>query len=388
MSTLSVFDPPSVHGPAPIFDAPELVSPPRPRPLEQTRTAALEVALGEAIAETGWLGRALEHHFAEPGGRARATMALQASEALGLDAEVGVALAVACELLHNASLVLDDLQDRDPNRRGRPAVWREFGEATAINVGTYLLTRAYDTVAAAPLVPARSAAVLRAFTRATSCVIRGQVADNAVSFEGTPDLERYETIARTKTGPLLALPCVAALAAAGAPDTLLDATTTAFLELALVYQIQDDLADLFGTKGRARGSDLRAKRPNIVATLHRARVDARFDQTLEEARRLAASQPERLETLIGRLARSSSTEAALDHAERVLARAAFAGDDLPPAVEPVFQRMLETLAVRVDGMRGRLGGRGDATTVEVEHRPRQQPIHVYVPASATAVVHS
>src|SRR6056297_2071568 len=113
--------------------------------------ADFDHALAIAVEEEGKLGEALDHHFAAAGGFGRARLALDASEALGLDRSIAISLAVACELLHNASLVHDDLQDRDELRRGQLAVWARFGEDVAISVGDFLLTRAFEVAAAAPI---------------------------------------------------------------------------------------------------------------------------------------------------------------------------------------------------------------------------------------------
>ena len=94
----------------------------------------------------GVLLRAVEYHLArrvvfEPPG-------LDASFALGLPKRDATAIATACELLHNASLIHDDLQDQDAERRGQPAVWAKFGPDVAICAGDLLLSAAYAALAA------------------------------------------------------------------------------------------------------------------------------------------------------------------------------------------------------------------------------------------------
>ena len=74
------------------------------------------------------------------GGRVRAKLGLEAAEILNLDDPGRLACACGPELLHNASLVHDDLQDRDETRRGHPAVWRRFGPAAAISIGDLMIS--------------------------------------------------------------------------------------------------------------------------------------------------------------------------------------------------------------------------------------------------------
>ena len=74
---------------------------------------------------------AIGHHLRAGGGRFRAKLALSVSSALNLQADDSEYLAAACELLHNASLIHDDIQDGDPLRRGRETVWSLFGADVA-----------------------------------------------------------------------------------------------------------------------------------------------------------------------------------------------------------------------------------------------------------------
>ena len=61
-----------------------------------------------------------------------------------LDFESSLDIAVCCEFIHNASLIHDDLQDRDLLRRGLPTIWNRFGDHTAINLGDYFIAGSYE----------------------------------------------------------------------------------------------------------------------------------------------------------------------------------------------------------------------------------------------------
>ena len=86
---------------------------------------------------------AARYHFSAGGSRIRAQLGLAAAAALNLSPQASLACALAPELLHNASLVHDDLQDEDTMRRTRPAVWSRFGKDIAISTGDLLISAAY-----------------------------------------------------------------------------------------------------------------------------------------------------------------------------------------------------------------------------------------------------
>ena len=190
-------------------------------------------------------------------------------EALGGEAEKALPLACALELVHNFSLVHDDIQDGDELRRGRPTAWKAFGIAQAINVGDGLLALALRTALEEDsLPPGTLIAAHRALLSATFCMIEGQVLD--LSLEGTPDggVERYLDMARKKTGALLGCALELGALAAGRPELSQDHFQLGET-LGLAFQARDDLLGIWGdpaVTGKPAGSDLaRGKRSWPVA---------------------------------------------------------------------------------------------------------------------------
>jgi geranylgeranyl pyrophosphate synthase len=193
-----------------------------------------------AREDSGRAGAAAVAHLQSGGSRVRARLALHAALALGRPDTEAVAIAAACELLHNASLVHDDLQDRDPFRRGQPAVWRTHGDAAAICIGDLLLSAAYAALADC----GASAAGLIAHThRRVGAVIRGQCADLTLKGRADVSLATYEAVAADKSGPLLSLPLELALLLAGGEQYLARAIGAAE-RFAVAYQMTDDLEDV------------------------------------------------------------------------------------------------------------------------------------------------
>ncbi len=205
--------------------------------------AAVERRMLDLAAADGWLGRAARHHLGTGGKRLRARLALDAAAGLGVGPGPATAWAAACELLHNASLVHDDLQDGDRERRGVATVWARFGPDTAISLGDHLMTAAYRAVATVG-VPQTQGRLLALTAEAVAETIRGQSRELDQRRHGAPGgWADYAAMARAKSGPLLALPLSGALILAGRPERERAASEAAGRELGLAYQIADDLAD-------------------------------------------------------------------------------------------------------------------------------------------------
>lgn len=182
--------------------------------------------------------RAALHHLAAGGNRVRANLSLNASLQLRLDTQDVITLATICELLHNASLIQDDLIDRAPTRRGFPSVWAAFDDSTAVCAGDLLLASAFALVGELRCVPLLST-ILALVHQRTRDVILGQGAEQAANPE---TLECYESIAVDKSASLLSLPLELSLVLSGNQRFLATAQRAADA-FAAAYQMIDDLAD-------------------------------------------------------------------------------------------------------------------------------------------------
>ena len=185
---------------------------------------------------------AAAYHLGCGGHRVRARLCIDAGLALGLLDDDVVCLATAAELLHNASLIHDDLQDHDEIRRGQAAVWLKFGSHVAICAGDLLLSAAYAALgkfSKPSLLPALMALVHQRCTAAIS----GQCADLAHRNDCVSSVDRYVSIAVAKSGALLALPVELPLLATGNGASAPDARRAAEA-FSVSYQIVDDLQDV------------------------------------------------------------------------------------------------------------------------------------------------
>jgi geranylgeranyl diphosphate synthase type I len=207
----------------------------------------------------------------DPGKALRPTLALLASAAVGGAPEAAVPVAVGVELVHNFSLLHDDVMDGDTTRRHRATAWHVFGVNPAILAGDALLTLAFDVLAASGHPAAQDC--LRSLARTVQDLIMGQSSDMA--FERRADVELAECVrmAQGKTGALLGRACALG-AAFGGGDAEQVAGFLGFGErLGLAFQLVDDLLGIWGdpaVTGKPVHSDLanRKKSLPVVAALN------------------------------------------------------------------------------------------------------------------------
>jgi geranylgeranyl diphosphate synthase type II len=205
--------------------------------------------------------RAVEASLFAPGKRLRPVLALMVAEALGADPHLVLPGACAIEMVHTASLILDDLPCMDDAtlRRGRPACHVEFGEATAILAAFGLLNRAYEILAeggdAAPP-PAERAAMAAELAAAVGLdgMIAGQSEDLALTGQRFA-FETLEFIHSRKTGALFTASAALGCWAARADPAVLGSVKAYAKNLGLAFQVVDDLIDVSGDAAEA-GKDV------------------------------------------------------------------------------------------------------------------------------------
>lgn len=202
------------------------------------------------------------------GGKAvRPALALLSATAVGASAEVGLPGAVGVELVHNFSLLHDDLMDGDTERRHRTTVWAQWGPPAAILCGDAMLALAHEVVLEAPSPHAAAAARLLSVT--TRELIRGQAEDLAFERRADVGVDECLSMAAGKTGSLLAASASIGAVLAGAPPCQVDALTTYGHEIGMSFQLVDDLLGIWGdpaVTGKPVLSDLRSRKKSLPVT--------------------------------------------------------------------------------------------------------------------------
>ena len=221
------------------------------------------------------LREASKFHLAQPGKQLRAVIAYQAAMHFGVSSERALGWASAVELLHNASLIHDDLCDGDLQRRGRDTVFKRFGESIALCLGDYYIATAFAILAEINA-PARCNAM---FARHFQDIIGGQASEFV--FIGYPAWPAYQSIAIAKTAPLLSLPVIGAQYFSDGSKSD-EAITNYFESSALCFQIANDLRNFSGSDGaNSPCSDLANCRPNAVIANFRATLNAKEGATFD-----------------------------------------------------------------------------------------------------------
>jgi geranylgeranyl diphosphate synthase type I len=248
----------------------------------------LRVAMEDALRGDTPLLRALRLHVGleDEGGGAtdgmgkllRPSLVLFVAEELGAPKAKALPAAVGLELVHNFSLVHDDIQDQDRTRRGRPTLWARCGVAEAINAGDLMHAISTSVVLRAG---SEAAAALAA---ATAAMIEGQSLDLAFERRAAT-VDEYLDMVDRKTGALLRCAFELGGIVAGADATVRGQLRTLGRSVGRAFQIQDDLLGVWGNGdalGKPRGSDVRRRKksfPVAVAFSHatagdRARLEA------------------------------------------------------------------------------------------------------------------
>jgi geranylgeranyl diphosphate synthase type II len=218
---------------------------------------SVDAELVRLVPERGdQVQRSMAYTVLAPSKRVRPVLTLLAAELCGGRTARAVPVAASIELVHAASLILDDLPSMDdaPLRRGRPANHKEFGEAIAILAAFALLNLAYGTIATAYARNARSDEDKDVAPKLTTMLseaigigglIGGQAAD-LLATDKAIDFETLERIHRGKTGALFVAAAAAGAVTAGASSDAVASLSAYAKNLGLAFQIIDDLLDVEG----------------------------------------------------------------------------------------------------------------------------------------------
>jgi geranylgeranyl diphosphate synthase type II len=223
---------------------------------------ALEQMLPAERTRPASIHQAIRYSVFAGGKRIRPILCLEAARVFHPSSKSVVPVACALEFIHTYSLIHDDLPalDNDDLRRGKPTCHKKFGEATAILAGDALLTLAFETLAAAPVEPARRVAVIHEIAVAAGTregMVGGQVADlEAEGREVRPEM--LEHIHRSKTAALIRASVVAGALSGGAGEADVERLRRFGENIGWAFQVVDDILDVeesSATLGKTAGKD-------------------------------------------------------------------------------------------------------------------------------------
>jgi farnesyl diphosphate synthase len=223
--------------------------------------------------------QSMNHAVMVGGKRVRPFLVIETARLFEVDPDAALDVAAALECVHCYSLVHDDLpsMDNDLMRRGKPTVWAQFDEWTAILAGDALLTLAFEILAASPSrMPAEVRIQLtRELARASgrAGMAGGQCIDleaDKLGLPAKPTLEHIRHLQALKTGALIRFGCVAGAILGSASETEHQALATYGERIGFAFQIADDILDVTGdeaTVGKALTKDAAAGKATVVSLM-------------------------------------------------------------------------------------------------------------------------
>lgn len=325
--------------------------------LLQRYGAELEAELQEVIGQGG-LYDMLRYHLGwadqeggpgagDGGKRLRPMLCLLTCEALGGDWRRAIPAAAALELVHNFSLIHDDIEDRSPQRRHRPTVWRLWGEPLAINAGDamfVLARKALWRLAGRGTPPATVLALAQLLDDACLALCEGQHLD--LSYERCLEIgvDDYLTMIRGKTEALIACSLRFGAIVAGASPAVIAALGHCGEELGLAFQIQDDVLGVWGEEevtGKPRTADIAAKKKTLPVVYALGKAQGHRRERLLALYQKGELTADEVEEVLGHLdalaAREFAQAMAQEHLERAL-------QHLDAATPPSTREPLRALA--------------------------------------------
>ena len=204
----------------------------------------------------------------------RPTLCLFACEAVGGRREQALPAAAALELIHNFSLIHDDIQDRDETRHHRKTLWAIWGVPKALvggNVLRIIADSTLDNLQSIGIPPTRVLLVVDQLTQAYLEMIEGQYLD--ISFEGQNEvgMKRYLDMIARKTGALIRCSFTMGALVGSSEAKVAEAFQQSGKALGFVFQVRDDILGIWGDEestGKPVGADIRRKKnsfPTVYA---------------------------------------------------------------------------------------------------------------------------
>lgn len=236
-----------------------------------------QVYCGMMHYHLGWVDAGLGSASGKAGKRIRPLVCLLVCDAAGGNWEQAVPAAAAIELLHNFSLIHDDIEDGSRTRRGRKTVWELWGVPQAINAGDSMFSSAYAALARlADRGVAASTAVdsLQVFAQACVQLTKGQHLDMRYETQANVDMEQYLQMIAGKTAALLSATSEIGAIIAGAEPEKRRHFAEFGRNVGLAFQAHDDVLGVWGdetTVGKSTASDILTRKKTMPVVYGLAR---------------------------------------------------------------------------------------------------------------------
>ncbi len=236
-------------------------------PMEKNARAVNRYLASRIRGKPEILYRAAAHLIESGGKRLRPYMVIKSCQILGGAPGRAMSAAGAVEMVHNFTLVHDDIMDNDEMRHGVPTVHKKYDDALAILAGDVLFSKAFQTASQSAVPPERSVEILSRLSKACVEVCEGQVLDiRMAGSKRIPTQAQYVAMIGKKTAALFDVSCaVGAICAGGRPKDIANLSSFG-RNLGVAFQITDDLIGVMGDPRVTKkpvGNDLREGKKSL-----------------------------------------------------------------------------------------------------------------------------
>ncbi|MEY9846687.1 polyprenyl synthetase family protein [Streptacidiphilus sp. MAP5-3] len=306
----------------------------------------------------GWTDAEGRPTKGDSGKAVRPALALLSARAAGAPASVGVPGGVAVELVHNFSLLHDDLMDGDETRRHRATVWTVFGPAQAILVGDAMMALAnailLETATQGTATAVDAGRAVQRITTATLKLIDGQAQDLSFEHRDRVSVEECLEMEGNKTGALLAVSASIGAVLAGMDDKAADALERYGYHLGLAFQAVDDLLGIWGeteVTGKPNFGDLRQRKKSLpvsAALAEGGKASLRLAELLADEEGRGHEDEEQLAVRAALIEEAGGRAWTAEEARRQHSTALAALDEvaMPAEVRAQFAALAEFVVVR------------------------------------------
>lgn len=220
----------------------------------------------------------------------RPIICLLMAKAIGVPNADTFRYAVACELLHNATLMHDDVADESPKRRGNPTVSALLGPSSAVLIGDFWLSRAVDLVM---LADTRDT-VATFFSRTLTDLAEGEMLQLEKAASADTDEAAYYRIIHDKTASLFESAGMSAAASVNASEICFEAAKEYANDFGIAFQIKDDILDYAGSQqlGKPVGMDIREQKITLPLLGAMKSAGKEKEQEIREKIKSVKSHPE------------------------------------------------------------------------------------------------
>jgi len=266
-------------------------------------------------------------HLVDSGGkRLRPSMLLLAAEAVGGEAAALAPAAVSIELIHNFTLIHDDIMDNADVRRGRPAVHKLWGESGAILAGDTLYSKAFQVLGMTPAEPGRILRAMNMLSRTCTSICEGQWLDMEFESRDRVSEAEYMEMIEKKTGVLYGASAGMGAILAGASNEVVLAMDLFGRLTGMGFQLQDDVIDLTTPEkvsGKRQGGDLIEGKKTLII------IHALANNVSVQVFGKKEATSDQIQQSISILQKSGSIEYARSRAEEMVAQGKKALQVLP-----------------------------------------------------------